>query len=117
MITEYQYAITIDKLELGVRICTVLACKKIHTLTDCVETRFFKESRHFRPLFQEGEILQNKMARLIILCYEECYKSLPSSPHNTFDDREERFSELICRELMNAINSSIKLQSQKDDFS
>lgn len=111
----------IDKfweLELGVRICIVLAYNKMHTLRECVETKFAEKSRHFRRLFEGKKIAQADMARLIKLCIEECHKSIPSSSDNTFDDKQVRFGGLICRELMKAIESSLHItpQSKKDDF-
>lgn len=106
------------ELELGVRICIVLAYKKIPTLTDCVKTKFVQESHHFRALFQDGKIAQTEMARSIKRCVEDCHISLTSSSDNTFDDKKVRFSGVICRELRRAVKSSlhVTLQSWKDDF-
>lgn len=111
----------IDKfweLELGVRICIVSAYKKINMLTDCVQTRFVKGNSHIRALFQEEKIAQTEMAQIIKICVAECHKCLPSSSENTFDGKEVRFSSLICRELMQAVESSIHVTMQfwKDDF-
>lgn len=61
------------ELELGVRICIVLAYKKMHTLRECVETKFAEKSRHFRRLFEGRRIAQTEMAQLIKLCIE-CHK-------------------------------------------
>lgn len=110
---------TFLELELGVRFCIVLAYKKIHTLTNCVNTKFAKESRHFRPLFKAAKIPQTEMARLIKNCIEECQKSLPSSSENSFDNKHVRFDGLICGELIKVVESSINviLQSRKYDIS
>lgn len=106
------------ELELGVRICIVLAYKKIPTLTDCVKTKFVQESHHFGALFQDGKIAQTKMAQSIKSCVEDCHISLTSSSDNNFDDKEVRFSGVICGELRRAVKSSlhVTLQSWKDDF-
>lgn len=106
------------ELELGVRICIVLAYKKMHKLRECVETKFAEKTCHFRRLFEGRKIAQTEMARFIKLCIEECHKSLPSSSENTFDNKQVRFGGLICRELTKAVKSSlhITLQSKIDDF-
>lgn len=106
------------ELELGVRICIVLAYKKMRTLRECVKTKFAGNNCHFRKLFEGRKIAQTEMARFIKLCIEECHKSLPSNSENTFDMKQVRFGGLICRELIKALKSSlhITLQSKIDDF-
>lgn len=105
------------KLELVVRISIVLAYNKIHSLKDCVETRFVKENRKFAQLFQDGEIKQTEMAQYIEMVIKTCNKSIPSSSQQTLDDNKVRFGSSICRELLEAIKASILLQSvEKDSF-
>lgn len=107
---------TFWELELGVRICIVLAYNKIHSLTECVETTFVKKNRQIGQLFQGGKIAQTEMAQYIKMLFKKCNKSIPSSSDKTLDDIKVRFGSLICRELLNGIKSSILLQSMKDDF-
>lgn len=109
----------IDKfweLELVVRICIVLAYNKIKSLTECVETRFVKENRQFEQLFQGKKIKQTQMAQYIKMLFKTCNKSIPLSSEKTLDDKKVRFGSSICRELLDAIKSSILLQSIKDDI-
>lgn len=104
------------KLELVVRISIVLAYNKIDSLTECVETRFVKENRKFTQLFQGVEIKQTEMAQYIEMLIKSCNKSIPSSSQKTLDDNKIRFEGSICRELFEAIKSSILLQSVEEDF-
>lgn len=104
------------ELELVVRISIVLAYNKIHSLTECVETRFVKENRQFAQLFQRKKIKQTEMAQYINMLSKTCNESIPSRSQKTLDDNKIRFGSSICRELMKAIKSSILLQSIKDDF-
>lgn len=107
---------TFWKLELVVRISIVLAYKKIHSLTECLETRFVKENRQYIQLFQGGKIKQTEMAQYIEMLIKSCNKSIPSSSQKTLDDNKVRFGSSICRDLLKAIKSSILLQSVEEDF-
>lgn len=109
----------IDKFwepELVVRICIVIAYNKIQSLTECVETRFVKENRQLEQLFQGEKIKQAEMAQYIKMLFKTCNKSIPSSSQKTLDDNKVRFGNSICRELLEAIKSTILLQSINDGF-